>query len=122
MKKERLCNKFYGEIIEDNKVRFLDEVWSIPERVAERFENGEAVEVEVDFNRVNLQDYEEDGTLCGEVYFILYKGNHYHLTIRTDDGDDIYVDTDDVWDNGDRVGIRIAPSYIRLYKKCSELE
>ena len=79
-------------------------------------------EVEVDFNRVNLQDYEEDGTLCGEVHFILYKGNHYHLTIRTDDGDDIYVDTDDVWDNGDRVGIRIAPSYIRLYKKCSELE
>jgi len=22
-----------------------------------------------------------------------------------------------VWDDGDRVGIRVAPSYIRLYKK-----
>jgi spermidine/putrescine transport system ATP-binding protein len=39
------------------------------------------------------------------------------LTVRTDDGDDIYVDTNDVWDDGDRVGIRVAPSYIRLYKK-----
>ena len=117
MKKERVCNTFDGEVLEDNQVRFLDEVWDIPERVAERFEVGEEVEVEVDFNRVNLQDDEEDGTLCGEVYFILYKGDHYHLTVRTDDGDDIYVDTNDVWDDGDRVGIRVAPSYIRLYKK-----
>ena len=57
--------------------------------------------------------------LCGEVYFILYKGDHYHLTVRTDDGDDIFVDTNDVWDDGDRVGIRVAPSYIRLYKKTA---
>ena len=120
MKKERLCNTFEGEVLEDNRVRFLDEEWDIPERVSERFEVGEEVEVEVDFNRVNLQDDEEDGVLCGEVYFILYKGDHYHLTVRTDDGDDIYVDTNDVWDDGDRVGIRIAPSYIRLYKKSQE--
>ena len=119
MKKERLCNTFDGEVLEDNQVRFLDEVWDIPERVAERFEVGEEVEVEVDFNRVNLQDDEEDGVLCGEVYFILYKGDHYHLTVRTDDGDDIFVDTNDVWDDGDRVGIRVAPSYIRLYKKTA---
>ena len=121
MKKERLCNGFEGEVLEDNRVCFLDEVWDIPERVAERFEVGEKVDVEVDFNRVNLQDDEEDGILCGEVHFILYKGDHYHLTVRTDDGDDIYVDTNDVWDDGDRVGIRIAQSYIRLYKKTQEL-
>jgi small nuclear ribonucleoprotein (snRNP)-like protein len=45
MKKERLCNTFEGEVLEDNQVRFLDEVWDIPERVAERFEVGEEVEV-----------------------------------------------------------------------------
>jgi hypothetical protein len=117
IRKEHVRMELDGEVLEDNQVRFLDEVWDIPERVAERFEVGEEVEVEVDFNRINLQDDEEDGTLCGEVYFILYKGDHYHLTIRTDDGDDLYVDTNDVWDDGDRVGIRIAPSYIRLYKR-----
>ena len=46
--------------------------------------------------------------------FILYKGNHYHLTVFTDWDEDIFVDTNDVWDDGDRVGIRIAPENIRV--------
>lgn len=116
MKKTLLCNTFHGTMCEDNQVEFFGEVWDVSERVAERFEPGEEVDIEVDFNHINLQDYEEDGTLSGEVYFILYKGDHYHLQIRTDDGDDIYVDTNDIWDKGDRVGIKIAPSWIRLYK------
>lgn len=116
MKKTLLCNTFHGTMCEDNQVEFFGEVWDVSERAAERFEPGEEVDIEVDFNHINLQDYEEDGTLSGEVYFILYKGDHYHLQIRTDDGDDIYVDTNDIWDKGDRVGIKIAPSWIRLYK------
>ena len=101
-------------------MEFLDAEWDISDRTAERFSVGEEVDVEVDFERVNLQDDEEDGVLQGEVYFILYKGDHYHLQVRTDDGDDLYVDTNDVWDDGDRVGVKIAPSYIRLYKKQAE--
>lgn len=116
MKKTQLCNMFHGTMCEDNQVEFLDELWDVPDRMSERFEPGEEVDIEVDFNHINLQDYEEDGTLSGEVLFILYKGDHYHLQIRTDDGDDIYVDTNDIWDKGDRVGIKIAPSWIRLYK------
>jgi len=116
MHKDYECNMFEGEVLEGGKVKFLDEEWDLLERQAERFEPGEKCRVEVDFNHINLQDDEEDGVLCGEVYFILYKGDHYHLTIRTDDGDDIFVDTNDVWDDGDRVGVKIAPSYIRLYK------
>ena len=100
----------------DNKVTFLDEEWEVLQGTADRFEEGEEVEVEFDFDRVNLQDDEDDGVLCGEVHFILYKGDHYHLQVRTDAGDDIYVDTNDIWDKGDRVGIRVAPSWIRLYK------
>ena len=61
-----------------------------------------------------LEDNEEDGRLTGEVKFILYKGNHYHLTVFTDWDEDIFVDTNDVWDDGDRVGIRIAPENIRI--------
>ena len=116
MAKERLCNSFEGVMGADGRVSFLDEQWDVAERTAERFSAGEQVRVEVDFGRVNLQDDEDDGVLCGEVHFILYKGDHYHLTVRTDDGDNLYVDTNDIWDVGDRVGIKIAPSYIRLYK------
>lgn len=62
-------------------------------------------ECDIPFDKVSLQDNEEDGMMQGEVYFILYKGDHYHLQVRTDDGEDIYVDTNDIWDDGDRVGI-----------------
>ena len=114
MKKERLYNTFDGEILEGNKVLFLDEEWEISESVAQRYEVGQKVEVRVNFDKVNLQDDEEDGVLSGEVYFILYKGDHYHIQVRTDDGDDLYVDTNDIWDDGDRVGVKIAPSSIRI--------
>ena len=80
-------------------------------------EPGSTVQVEVDFQHVILEDNEEDGRLTGEVKFILYKGNHYHLTVFTDWDEDIFVDTNDVWDDGDRVGITIAP---RKYTDCSQ--
>lgn len=116
MQKECLYNTFQGTVLEDNQVEFLDEAWDVSERTADRFEVGEKVDIEVDFNHINLQDDEEDGVLCGEVKSILYKGDHYHLTVVTDEGDLFYVDTKDIWDKGDRVGIKIAPSWIRLYK------
>ena len=72
------------------------------------------VKVEVDFEKVILQDNEEDGTLTGEVKFILYKGDHYHLTVLSDWEEDVFVDTNDVWDDGDRVGITIPAEAIRV--------
>jgi spermidine/putrescine transport system ATP-binding protein len=48
------------------------------------------------------------------VHFLLYKADHYHLTVRTDDGDSLWVDTNDIWDKGDLVGIDIAPEGIKL--------
>lgn len=114
MHKERLWNIFEGEMLQDGKVRFLDEDWAVDADMAQKFEVGQKVNVRVAFDKVILQDHEEDGTLTGEVHFILYKGDHYHLTIRTDEGDDIYVDTNDVWDDGDRVGIQIDPASIML--------
>ena len=117
MKKASLFNTFDGEIVKPNKVRFLDADWDVESEAMEGFEVGDQVIVEVEFADVDLQDYEEEGKLSGEVAFILYKGNHYHLTIRTDDGDTIDVNTNDVWDDGDRVGIDIAPRHIRLRKK-----
>ena len=39
--------------------------------------------------------------------------------IKTDDGDKIWVDTNDIWDKGDLVGINIAPKDIKIIK-CDE--
>ena len=120
MKKASLFNTFEGEIIKPNKVRFLDADWDIEPAAMEGLEVGDQVSVEVEFADVDLQDYEEEGKLSGEVAFILYKGNHYHLTIRTDEGGSIEVNTNDVWDDGDRVGIMIAPQHIRVKKLTVE--
>ena len=74
------------------------------------------VKVNVEFSNVNLQDNQEDGKLSGVVSFILYKGNHYHLTISTGNNEQIFVDTNDVWDDGDRVGISISAKSIQIEK------
>ena len=116
MKKAGLFNTFEGEIIKPGKVHFLNADWDIEPAAMEGLEVGDQVTVEVEFADVDLQDYEEEGKLSGEVAFILYKGNHYHLTIRTDEGGSIEVNTNDVWDDGDRVGIMIAPQHIRVKK------
>lgn len=111
MKKERVCNVFEGKIIDDTHVEFLGCSFECKKSP---LMPGTDVSIEVDFDKISLEDNEEDGTLTGEVKFILYKGNHYHLTVFTDWDEDIFVDTNDVWDDGDRVGIRILPEDIRI--------
>ena len=115
-KEHHIYNQFEGEVLKNNKVRFLDAEWEVPDAQLAGLEVGDKVEVQVPFHKIDLQDHEDEGILSGEVHFILYKGNHYHLTIRTDEGYDLFANTSDVWDNGDRVGILIAPESIKLVK------
>jgi len=112
MKKERLCNTFEATIIDKGQVKFLGQTFEYTTNQV--FEPGSEIEVNIDFDKIILQDNEEDGMLSGEVSFTLYKGNHYHLTVLTDEGENIFVDTNDVWDDGDRVGITIPPDIIRF--------
>ena len=115
MKKEHyLYNYLDGEVLKNGKVRFLGAEWEVNEEQVARFAAGDKVQVRVPFRSIDLQDYEEEGTLSGEVHFILFKGNHFHLTIRTDTGYDFFVNTNDVWDDGDRVGIVIPKNDILL--------
>lgn len=114
MRKERTCNTFSGVMLSPTSVKILGGEFECEEC---GLVEGDKVTVRVDFNKVVLHDYKEDGTLVGEVHFILYKGNHYHLTILTEDGDNIYVNTNDIWDNSDLVGISIAPKNLRITKR-----
>ena len=118
MKKERICNTFEGKMVDTTHVEFLGCTFEC--REVSGIEPETPVQVEVDFDRVILEDNEEDGRLTGEVKFILYKGNHYHLTVFTDWDEDIFVDTNDVWDDGDRVGITIAPENIRIVQSTKK--
>jgi len=112
MKKERNCNSFEGVMVDGSNVRFLGYTFGCQD--SEQFEAGNEVKIKVDFSKIVLHDNEEDGMLKGVVSFILYKGNHYHLTIQTEANENIFVDTHDVWDDGDRVGISILSESIHI--------
>jgi spermidine/putrescine transport system ATP-binding protein len=115
-KEHFIYNHLEGEVLKNGKVRFMDADWEVNEGQVSSFSAGDKVEVLVPFRSIDLRDHEDEGVVSGEVHFILYKGNHYHLTIRTDEDYDLYVNTNDVWDDGDRVGIIIPKDDILLRK------
>ena len=112
MRKERTCNTVEGTVIDKDTIELFGEKFECPNDL----EAGDAIIAEVPFGKVELEDDLEKGELDGEVYFILYKGNHYHLTIKVDGGGFLYVDTNDIWDKGDLVGIHIAPEDLHIRK------
>ncbi len=119
MKKERICNTFEGKLIDETHVEFLGCEFECAPVDLQRVPLGDVL-VDVDFGKINLLDNAEDGMLTGEVKFILHKGTHYHLTVWSDWDENVFVDTNDVWDDGDRVGISIAPEDIRVRVKQEE--
>ena len=116
MKKEREANTYPGKVVGEGKVRFLDTDFTCD---TTGFAEGDEVLATIRFEKVDLLDHEEDADLTGNVVFILYMGNHYHLTIKTEVGENIWVDTNDIWDKGDFVGIKILPEDIHLSKPAA---
>ena len=70
---------------------------------------GTRVKVSIDFDDVEVFDDEEDGIIGGEVVSSIYKGSYYQCIVRADNHYNFFVDTDDDWLKGDRVGISVAP-------------
>lgn len=112
MRKERTSNAFEGIMVDSNSVSFLGQTFNCAEQA--EIEAGAEVTIKVDFDKINLMDNQADGDVKGVVSFILYKGNHYHLTVTTDNNENVYVNTQDIWDDGDRVGITIPAEAIQL--------
>ena len=115
MHKERTENHVEGKMLDATHVEILGESFECLEH--EGIVAGDDVDVAFDFDAVELTDDSEDGISWGTIRFILYKGDRYHLTVRTDENENVYVDTHDVWEDLDEVGITIAPEALRLTKK-----
>ena len=112
MRKERTENHVEGRLVDATHVELLGETFECEE--VKDIEPGAKVDVAFGFSAVELTDDPDDGVSWGTIRFILYKGDRYHLTVRTDEGDTIYVDTHDVWEDLDEVGIKIAPKSITV--------
>ena len=50
----------------------------------------------------------------GSIVSVLYKGDHYQVTVRTKDEEDFVVETEYTYNETDRVSINIASDKIQL--------
>ncbi len=114
MKKPVVSNVIEGQMLSSTSVELFGAAVECNE--INDIEPGTAIKATVEFKDIELMDYKEDGALGGEITFILYKGDHYHLTVTTDNGNVLYVDTTEVWDDGDNVGIKFYPDKIKIEK------
>ncbi|MBP3794987.1 MAG: polyamine ABC transporter ATP-binding protein [Bacteroidales bacterium] len=111
MKKQCTANELEGTVAGEDSIELLDGTF---ECNTAGYAAGDKVRVEIPFDAVDLQDDCDAGELTGEIHFILYKGDHYHLTVKIDGGGALYVDTNDIWDKGDLVGVKIPKKKIRI--------
>lgn len=82
--------------------------------------SGTKVKVSIDFDDIEVCDDEEDGTIGGVVISSIYKGSYYQCVIRSDDYFDFFVDTEDDWLKGDRVGLKVAKEKIIISEIADE--
>lgn len=76
------------------------------------------VNVEVGLKDIEISDDEEAGGAIGNIVSMIYKGDHYQLIVRTDENEEDFVfDTEDTWNENDRVSVIIAKDKIKLSLK-----
>lgn len=112
MNKSRITNELETEMWDNNIVEIcggrFDCDCDLP--------SGTKVRVKIDFDDVIICDDEEDGIIGATVVNSIYKGSYYQCVLRTDNYYDFFVDTEDEWLKGDRVGINVARDKIFIEK------
>lgn len=79
--------------------------------------NDADVSADIAFGDIEILDNQDEGEVNGEIVQILYLGDHYQVTIRTEEEEDFVVDTEYTWNEFDKVSIHIDSSKIRLRLK-----
>lgn len=139
MKRAFESNVYDGYIDKNNKVRFADGEFECD--VTQLYPNshldedgylitanGEKIDltdvdvkVEVGLKDIEIIDNDEDGDACGSIISMVYKGDHYQVTIRTDEEEEDFVcDTEYVWNEHDRVSVKIPKDKIKLTLKAAD--
>ncbi len=76
------------------------------------------VNVEVGLKDIEISDDQEVGGAIGNIVSMIYKGDHYQLIVRTDENEEDFVlDTEDTWNENDRVSVIIPKEKIKLSLK-----
>lgn len=113
MHKSRIINEINTEMAAENSVYICGGEFPCNSTL----EAGTPVKVSIDFDDVIITDDEADGIISATVVSSIYKGSYYQCIVRTDTHFDFFVDTDDDWLKGDRVGIKVEPEKIIIEQR-----
>lgn len=136
MEKEFSSNKYDGYITKKNTVcfgdgefecdvtqlypmSFLDEEGYLITADGDRLDLTDVeVDVEVGLKDIEISDDENAGGAIGNIVSMIYKVDHYQLIVRTDENEEDFVfDTEDTWNENDRVSVIIPKDKIKLSLK-----
>ncbi len=136
MEKEFSSNKYDGYITKRNTVcfgdgefecdvtqlyngSFLDEEGYLITADGDKIDLTDVdVNVEIGLKDIEISDDAELGGAVGNIVSMIYKGDHYQLIVRTDENEEDYVfDTEDTWNENDRVSVIIPREKIKLTLK-----
>ena len=136
MAKEFSSNKYDGYITKHNTVCFgdgefecditqlypnsqIDEEGYLITAEGEKLDLTDVdVNVEVGLKDIEISDDAEVGGAIGNIVSMIYKGDHYQLIVRTDENEEDFVlDTEDTWNENDRVSVIIPKEKIKLSLK-----
>lgn len=125
-------NVFDGVLTRDYTVRFADGEFECDltklypnSRMTENGnlvdENGNGINtadvpvtVTVPIEAVTMSDDREKGGTCGNIISLIYKGDHYHYIVRTENEEDIHLHDEYLWNEQDYVSIIIPKESIEL--------
>lgn len=125
-------NVFDGELTRDYTVLFADGEFEcdltklypgsrMTENGALVDENGEGINtanvpvtVTVPVEAVSMSDDPEKGGTRGNIISLIYKGDHYHYIVRTENEEDIHLHDEYLWNEQDYVSIIIPKESIEL--------
>ena len=75
---------------------------------------GRRVDISFDSADADLSDNPEEGLVQGVIANIIYKGDHYSYTVRSDNDWDYYVNDDYLWNQDDRVSVIVPPDKLKM--------
>ena len=78
---------------------------------------GAKLSLEIGLDKIELSDDTEFGQLNGRVISNIYHGDHYQVVVRSEDEEDFILETDDLWNINDVVGINLKKEDIKIRLK-----
>lgn len=118
MKKMLVANEFVTEMDSDESIDINGVSFNVFNNG--NFRQGDKVKASVSLDDIILTDYEEEGIVGGNIVQTVYKGSYFQVQVAADNNCDFWLDSDDEWDIGDRVGIQIKPESFVLEKITEE--